>query len=52
VSLRAALPFADGAFDCWLREPAVPESAIGEPHWRKWHRVPMFLHGRAVKPRG
>jgi hypothetical protein len=33
-----------------LREPAMPESA--ESHWRKWQRVPMFLHGRAVKPGG
>jgi SAM-dependent methyltransferase len=33
-----------------LREPAMPEAA--ESHWRKWQRVPMFLHGRAVKPGG
>jgi SAM-dependent methyltransferase len=32
-----------------LREPAVPETAIDEPTWRKWQRVPMFLHARAVK---
>lgn len=32
------------------REPAMPEAA--ESHWRKWQRVPMFLHGRAVKPGG
>jgi hypothetical protein len=30
----------------------VPESAIDEPHWRKWQRVPMFLHAQAVKPGG
>jgi hypothetical protein len=28
----------------------MPESA--ESHWRQWQRVPMFLHGRAVKGRG
>jgi SAM-dependent methyltransferase len=33
-----------------LCEPAVPGSAIDDPRWRQWQRVPMFLHARAVKP--
>ena len=34
-----------------LREPAMPESAgmVGEQS-RRWQRVPMFLHARALKP--
>ena len=34
-----------------LREPAVPESAISRPRSRRWQRVPLFLHLRAIKPR-
>ena len=33
-----------------LREPAVPEAAIVAPRSRRWQRVPLFLHARAVKP--
>ena len=31
-----------------LREPAVPESAITRPRSRRWQRLPLFLHLRAV----
>jgi SAM-dependent methyltransferase len=33
-----------------LRETPVPESAIEEPAKRRWQRLPMFLHVRAVRP--
>jgi len=33
-----------------LREPAVPESAIVALRSRRWQRIPLFLHVRAVKP--
>jgi SAM-dependent methyltransferase len=38
-----------------LREPAVPEHAVGEDAvggeaGRRWQRVPLFLHVRALKP--
>ncbi|MBA3376908.1 MAG: methyltransferase domain-containing protein [Actinobacteria bacterium] len=33
-----------------LREPAVPESAISRPRSRRWQRMPLFLHLRALKP--
>lgn len=32
-----------------LREPAVPERAITRPLSRRWQRVPLFLHVRALK---
>src|SRR4051794_10477882 len=32
-----------------LREPRVPESAIDRDRSRRWQRVPLFLHMRAVK---
>ena len=32
-----------------LREPAVPEAAIGSERSRRWQRVPLFLHLRALK---
>ena len=32
-----------------LREPALPERAIRAPRHRRWQRLPMFLHLRAVK---
>jgi SAM-dependent methyltransferase len=35
-----------------IREPAVPESGIEAPRTRRWQRLPMFLHVRAIKPRG
>lgn len=33
-----------------LREPAVPEHAVANPRTRRWQRLPLFLHGRALKP--
>lgn len=33
-----------------LREPAVPEFTISRPRSRRWQRVPLFLHLRALKP--
>jgi SAM-dependent methyltransferase len=33
-----------------LREPAVPTPAVREDRDRRWQRVPLFLHLRAVKP--
>ena len=32
-----------------LREPAVPEAAIEQPSVRRWQRLPLFLHMRALK---
>ena len=32
-----------------LREPAVPERAITSERARRWTRIPMFLHLRAVR---
>jgi SAM-dependent methyltransferase len=32
-----------------LREPAVPEHAISRPLSRRWQRLPLFLHLRAVR---
>jgi SAM-dependent methyltransferase len=34
-----------------LREPAVPTDAISKPRSRRWQRIPLFLHLRALKPR-
>jgi hypothetical protein len=33
-----------------LHEPALPESGMVGERSRRWQRVPMFLHARAVKP--
>jgi SAM-dependent methyltransferase len=33
-----------------LREPAVPEHGIQNPHSRRWQRLPLFLHLRALNP--
>lgn len=33
-----------------LREPAVPDRAIIRPLSRRWQRLPLFLHLRALKP--
>jgi len=33
-----------------LREPAVPERAIAKLRARRWRRLPLFLHVRALKP--
>lgn len=35
--------------DC-LREPRLPEAAYTDSASRRWHRIPNFLHLRAVKP--
>ena len=32
-----------------LREPAIPEGAIASESQRRWQRVPLFLHVRAIK---
>jgi len=32
-----------------LREPPVPDHALRKPHSRRWQRLPLFLHLRAVK---
>jgi SAM-dependent methyltransferase/predicted enzyme related to lactoylglutathione lyase len=34
-----------------LRETDVPDPAIVRPRSRRWQRIPLFLHVRAVKPR-
>ncbi len=34
-----------------LRETDVPDSAIVRPRSRRWQRIPLFLHIRALKPR-
>ena len=33
-----------------LREPPVPDSAIQYPENRRWQRLPLFLHVRALRP--
>jgi SAM-dependent methyltransferase len=33
-----------------LRETDVPESEATEPRHRRWQRLPLFLHVRAVRP--
>ena len=33
-----------------LREPAVPRDAYATERVRRWERIPLFLHLRAVKP--
>jgi SAM-dependent methyltransferase len=33
-----------------MKEPAFPERAIAAPRQRRWQRVPLFLHLRALKP--
>jgi SAM-dependent methyltransferase len=32
-----------------LREHAVPDAAIGRPRQRRWQRLPLFLHIRALR---
>ena len=32
-----------------LREPALPDHAIQRPRGRRWQRLPLFLHVRALK---
>jgi SAM-dependent methyltransferase len=33
-----------------LREPRVPERAVVSEAWRRWQRLPLFLHLRAIRP--
>ncbi len=33
-----------------LREPPMPEHGFDAPHCRRWQRLPLFLHLRALKP--
>jgi SAM-dependent methyltransferase len=35
-----------------LREPKLPERGFNGPSGRRWQRMPLFLHLRAVKPTG
>jgi SAM-dependent methyltransferase len=35
-----------------LREPPIPEGAVTVPRNRRWQRLPLFLHVRAVKAPG
>jgi hypothetical protein len=36
-----------------IREPRAPDSFVaGDSAQRRWQRIPLFLHIRAVKPRG
>jgi SAM-dependent methyltransferase len=32
-----------------LREPVVPERSISRPRQRRWQRLPLFLHVRAIR---
>jgi hypothetical protein len=32
-----------------LRETDVPDAVITQPRSRRWQRIPLFLHIRAVK---
>jgi SAM-dependent methyltransferase len=33
----------------YLAEPAVPEHAMARPRSRRWQRLPLFLHMRAIR---
>lgn len=33
-----------------VREPAIPDEAVRSPRQRRWQRVPLFLHIRAIRP--
>ncbi len=34
-----------------IREPKAPDELVAlDPAGRRWQRIPMFLHARAVKP--
>ncbi|MFL5935429.1 MAG: class I SAM-dependent methyltransferase [Gaiellaceae bacterium] len=43
-----ALTSAGLLIEC-LREPPVPDHALRKPNGRRWQRLPLFLHLRAVK---
>ena len=34
-----------------IRETGIPEAAVRYPRSRRWQRLPLFLHVRALKPR-
>jgi hypothetical protein len=40
---------SDGLLIERLLEPAVPDYASTKRHSRRWQRLPLFLHLRAVK---
>jgi SAM-dependent methyltransferase len=33
-----------------IREPPLPDHAVLSPRHRRWQRIPLFLHIRALKP--
>jgi SAM-dependent methyltransferase len=33
-----------------LREPRLPDTGLHDPSGRRWRRIPLFLHMRAVRP--
>lgn len=35
-----------------LREPKLPEAGLNGQAGRRWQRIPIFLHLRAVRPAG
>jgi SAM-dependent methyltransferase len=52
---RPLQAYADALHDAGLlierlREPPVPDRAIDTERTRRWQRIPMFLHLRALKP--
>jgi SAM-dependent methyltransferase len=51
---RPIQAYADAVTDAGLlierlREPPVPDHALRKPNGRRWQRLPLFLHLRAVK---
>jgi SAM-dependent methyltransferase len=52
---RSLEAYADALADAGLlierlREPPIPDPAIVHERSRRWQRLPLFLHARAVKP--
>ena len=41
---------ANGLLVDRLREPRLPKASFNDPAGRRWQRIPLFLHLRAVKP--
>jgi hypothetical protein len=33
-----------------LREVGIPDTAVAQPRHRRWQRLPLFLHVRALRP--
>jgi len=33
-----------------LREVRIPDTAVDQPPHRRWQRLPLFLHVRALRP--